>query len=63
MCPKKIAAVVHQFKSNKVDKGKHTIERANSSKSKKLQEQAKKNVEMQKKKAEQEIKKTQMKTA
>jgi hypothetical protein len=63
MCPEPSAAVMQHIKSDKVDKRKQTIERANSSKSEKLQEQARKNAEMEKKKAEKEIKMTQMKAA
>jgi hypothetical protein len=62
MGPEPSAAVMQDFKSDKADKRKQTIERANSSKSENFQEQARKNIEM-KKKTEKEIKLTQMKAA
>jgi hypothetical protein len=46
MCPESSDAVIQHVKSDKVDRRKQTIERANSSKSEKLQEQARKNAEM-----------------
>jgi hypothetical protein len=51
ICVLMSAAVMQHVKSDKADKRKQTIERANSSKSEKLQEQARKNAEMEKKKA------------
>jgi hypothetical protein len=56
MCPERSAAVMQNVKSDKADKRKQTIERANSSKSEKLQEQARKNVEIEKKKAKKNLK-------
>jgi hypothetical protein len=63
MCPEPSAAVMQHVKSDKADKPKQTIERANSSMSEQLQEQARKSAKMEKKKAEKEIKMTQMKAA
>jgi hypothetical protein len=56
MYPEPSAAVIQQVKSDKVDKGEQTIERANSSKSEKLKEQARKSAEMEKKKAKKKLK-------
>jgi hypothetical protein len=49
MCPEPSATVIQYVKSDKADKRKQTIERANSSKSEKLQERARKNSETKKK--------------
>jgi hypothetical protein len=48
MSPAASTAVMQRVKSNNADKWKQTIEIENSSKSKKLQEQARKNTEMKK---------------
>jgi hypothetical protein len=56
MCPKPSATVMQHIKSDKADKRKKTIERENSSKSEKLQEQARKNAEMEKRKPKNKLK-------